>query len=247
MVMGVAEDQSLALRCSDLAGARVLITGLESGHGVDIARAFAEAGCRIVLQVPELDKPLEILLETLARDAQEVNLTEGPIRDETAALKCAQSAAGVYGGLDAVINLARLDDTGLRPDASEEEVENRLVATLGGPLLITRVIAARMHLTWREGLILNIVTQSAPTTPAAESLGRIARTALAALTRREAERWAEKAVRVNAIVPATDSSAGDGDIASELHSESEIAALALRLCGPKAKTLSGMMFDAALA
>lgn len=246
MVMSVAEDQSVASQNPDLAGARILITGLESGHGVDIARAFAEAGCRIVLQVPALDTPLEVLLETLVRDAQEVNVTEGPIRDETAALKCAQSAAGVYGGLDAVINLARLDDVGLAPDATEEDVEKRLIATLAGPLLITRVIASRMHLTWREGLILNIVTQRAPATPAAEMLGQIARTALATLTRREAERWADKSVRVNAIVPAPEPSSLPGEISAGLHSEPEIAALALRLSGPKGKTMSGMMFDAAL-
>lgn len=247
MVMGVAEDQFVASRSPDLTGARVLITGLEPGHGVDIARAFAEAGCRIVVQTPALDSTLEVLLETLVRHAQEVNVTEGPIRDESAALKCAQSAASVYGGLDAVINLARLDDTGLKPDATEAEIEGRLIATLGGPLLITRVIANRMHLTWREGLILNIVTQHAPTTPAAELLGQIARTALATLTRREAERWAEKSVRVNAIVPALEPSSLPGEITAGLHSEPDIAALALRLCGPHGKTMSGMMFDAALA
>lgn len=247
MVMGVAEDQSVASRIPELAGARILITGLESGHGVDIARAFAEAGCRIVLQIPELDTPLEVLLETLVRDAQEVNVTEGPIRDETAALKCAQSAAGVYGGLDAVVNLARLDDTGLAPDATEEEIERRLISTLAGPLLITRVIANRMHLTWREGLILNIVTQGTPATPAAELLGQIARTALATLTRREAQRWADKSVRVNAIVPAPETSSLPGEISAGLNSEPEIAALAIRLCSPKGKDLSGMMFDAALA
>lgn len=244
MVMGVIEDSRVATEYPELAGARVLITGLESGHGVDIARAFAEQGCRLVLQTPALDTMLEVLLETLVRDADSVHVHEGSIRDEAAALKCAQSAVGVYGGIDAVINLARLDEEGLRHDATAGDIEDRLAVTLGGPLLITRVIANRMQLTWREGLILNIVTQSAPETPAAEHLGRIAHAALAALTKREAARWADKAVRVNAVAPVTQSSCAPGDSEVGLTSEPEIADLALRLASNKGKTLSGLVFDA---
>lgn len=247
MVMGVIESQQIQSGYPELAGARVLITGLESGHGVDIARAFAEQGCRLVLQTPALDTMLEVLLETLVRDAGGVHITEGEIRDETAALKCAQSAVGVYGGIDVVINLARLDEKGLAEDATSIDIEDRLAATLGGPLLITRVIANRMQLTWREGLILNIVTQRAPDTKAAAQLGRVANAALAALTKREAQRWAEGAVRVNAIVPAVNDSCAPGAIEPGLHSEPEIATLALRLASNKGKTLSGLVFDADLA
>lgn len=246
MVMGVIEGQKVSTLYPELAGARVLITGLESRHGVDIARAFAEHGCRLVLQTPALDTALDVLLETLAREAGGVHITEGSIGDEEAALKCAQAAAGVYGGLDAVVNLARLDETGLDPEATSREIEDRLASTLRGPLLITRVIAQRMHLTWREGLILNIVTQRAPRTPAAANLGRIARAALAALTKREAQHWADKSVRVNAIVPGIEGSCAPGEIEAGLISEPEIAALALRLASARGKSLSGLVFDADL-
>jgi NAD(P)-dependent dehydrogenase (short-subunit alcohol dehydrogenase family) len=245
MVMGVIESDQVASQYPELAGARVLITGLESGHGVDIARAFAEHGCRMVLQTPVLDTALDVLLETLVQDAAAVHITEGVIRDEAAAVKCAQSAVGVYGGLDVVINLARLDEAGLTPDATEIEIEDRLADTLRGPLLITRVIANRMQLTWREGLILNVVTQRGAKTSAARHLGRIANAAVAALTRREAERWADKAVRVNAIAPGGAGSATAFE--ADLQSEPEIAAVALRLASDKGKSFSGMVFDAGLA
>ncbi len=244
MVMSVIEDRSVTDRVPELSGARVLITGLESGHGVDIARAFAEQGCRLVLQSPALDTALDVLLETLVKDAEAVHVTEGPIGDEASAIKCAQSAVGVYGGLDAVVNLARLDDAGLGPDAGPDEIEDRLAATLRGPLLITRVVANRMQLTWREGLILNIVTQRAPETPAAEMLGRLARAALAALTRREAQHWADKAVRVNAIVPGDDPSCEPDSFEPGLKSEPEIAALAVRLASNRGKALAGLVFEA---
>lgn len=249
MVMSVVEGQSakfIASEHPDLAGARILITGLESGHGVDIARAFAEHGCRLVLQTAALDKGLEVLLETLVRDAAGIHISDTPIDSEDAALRFAQSAAGVFGGLDAVVNLARLDDAGLCPEAGIADIEARLSRTLSGPLLITRVIANRMQLTWREGLILNIVTQRRPQTPAAAQLGRIARTALAALTKREAQRWGDRAVRVNAIAPAADDGCAAGEIEPGLGCEPEIAALALRLASAKGKALSGLVFDAGL-
>jgi len=246
MVSSVVEEITSALDYPELAGARILITGLESGHGVDIARAFAEAGCRLVLQTPTLDIELDVVLEIIARDAAEVRVSSDPIADENEALKFAQSAIAAYGGLDVVINLARLDDTGLSSDATPEEIEDRLASTLGRPLKLTQVIANRMQITWKEGLILNIVTQRHASTPAAAHLGRIARAALSALTRREATNWADKAIRINAIVPAPALGMRNASEAT-LHSEPEIAGLALHLAGREGKTLSGLVFDAAHA
>lgn len=253
MVMSVLEDVCDAAQYPDkypeqypeLIGTRVLITGLEPGHGVDIARAFAEAGCRLVLQTPAESIELDVVLETLARDATEVRVSSAAIPDEDAALRFAQSAVSAYGGLDVVVNLARLDDRGLSADATQSEIEDRLAATLGRPLKLTQVIANRMQLTWKEGLILNIVTQGDATTPAALHLGRIARAALSALTRREAARWANKAVRINAIVPAAAGTPAFGSDEPTLHSEPEIAGLALHLSSKKGKSLSGLVFDAA--
>src|SRR5215467_11906822 len=102
MVMGVLEGAVAQVDYPELAGSRVLITGLEARHGVDIARAFAECGCRLILQTPNADPELDIVLEILARDAREIRVSEEPIPDEDAALKFAQMAAGAYGGLDVV-------------------------------------------------------------------------------------------------------------------------------------------------
>jgi len=239
MVTSVVESVSRVGTYPELEGARVLITGLEAGHGVDIARAFAEAGCRLVVQTPEQTHELEVVLEMLAATAEEVRLSSEPLADETAALKFAQEAARAFGGLDVVVNLARLDDEGLEPDASPEDVEDRVAATLGRPFRITHVVANRMQVTWKEGLILNIVTQRAPQTPAAAMLGSIARAALAGLTRKEAGKWADNAIRVNAVVP------GNGDAAGPvgLATEPEIASLALHLAGRRGRKMSGLVFD----
>lgn len=247
MVVGLVESRVQAGAYPELAGARVLITGLEAGHGVEIARAFADAGAKLILQAPAMSPELEVVLEILAASAEEIEVSGEPIPDEAAALRFAQNAAKTFGGLDIVINLARLDDKGLAADADLDEVEDRVAATLGRPFRITHVIANRMQLTWKEGLILNIVTQGPPQTLAAAHLGRIARAALGGLTRQEARRWADKAVRINAIVPADEESCEPGGISTGLASEPEVAALALHLAGRRGSSMSGLVFDAALA
>lgn len=239
MVTSVVESVARVGTYPELEGARVLITGLEAGHGVDIARAFAEAGCRLVVQTPDETHELEVVLEMLAAAAQEVRVSSEPITDETTALKFAQDAAKAFGGLDVVVNLARLDDDGLEPDASPEDVEDRVAATLGRPFRITHVVANRMQVTWKEGLILNIVTQRAPQTPAAAMLGSIARAALAGLTRKEAGKWADDAIRINAVVPGEAAAGAPAGLATE----PEIASLALHLAGRRGRKMSGLVFD----
>jgi NAD(P)-dependent dehydrogenase (short-subunit alcohol dehydrogenase family) len=246
MVMGVVEQRADTAQEAGLTGARVLITGLRSRHGVEIARAFAEQGCRLVLQTPEMNRDLQVVLELIAADAEEVHLSETPITDDATALKLAQWAAGACGGLDVVINLARLDDTGLGADADARAIEDRITAALSAPFRITQVIANRMQLTWKEGLILNIVTQGPAATPAAVHLGAIARGALASITRQEAKRWAGSSVRVNAVVPAGEPGCAPDAFEEGLTSEGEIADLAVRLAGGHGRDISGLTFDAAL-
>jgi len=243
MVMGVVESQSLRHGLyPELAGARVLVTGLETGHGVDIARAFANVGSALVLQAPHMSPELEVLLEVLAASAAGVHVSSDSILDAEAAIKFAQGAMLAFGGIDVVVNLARLDARGIEADAAEGELEECLAQALGGPLNITRVVANRMAVTWVPGLVLNVVTQPTPRTAAELLLGSMARAVLATLTRGEAMRWSDQAVRINAVAPSASTAAGPRQ---GLASEPEIAALALHLASKRGKALSGLVFDAA--
>ncbi len=245
MVMGVIESRTCSGNAPDLRGARVLLTGLELGHGVDVARAFGDAGCRLMIQSPSTTSEIDVLLEELARSAQEVRFSATQLDDDDSTLRFAQSAVTAYGGLDAVVNLARLQDNGLRSDASLAEIEDRVARTLGPAFRITDVVANRMQLTWTEGLILNIVTQGRVDTPAAAAIGQLARAALAGLTRAEAAKRTGQGVRINAIVPADVSLAGSDNAPTGMTSEPEIAALAVHLAANPNHALSGLVFDAA--
>ena len=50
----------------EIAGQRVLVTGVSATHGIDMVRSFAEHGARLVLQMNEANAATQGLLELIA-------------------------------------------------------------------------------------------------------------------------------------------------------------------------------------
>lgn len=223
----------------ELAGKRILITGLNLQAGVDVARAFAENGCRIVLHTDASGVEVDAVLEMLAQSAAELQVYSDPLADTEATTKFTQTAAKAFNGLDAVVNLVQLD-LGSLAEGEDQQVEQTIVRQMQTARLISRIAANRMRLTWSEGLILNILVAQAPRTGAETALLSLARAMLASMTRNEAQEWADQAVRINAVAPALDT----GDCSG---AEPKVAALAMFLASPGGREFSGMMFDVALA
>ncbi len=223
----------------ELVGKRILITGLDLCAGVDVARAFAEQGCRIVLHTTAHGSEADAVLEMLAQTASELQVYSEPLMERDATVRFAQTAAKTFNGLDAVINLVPFDADAIDFDDVEEAISRQFEKTT----LLTRIAANRMRLTWTEGLILNIMTCSAPRSDAELMLLSIARAMLATMTRAEAGEWAGEAIRINAIAPSLDQI----DASPRLETEPDIAALAMFLASPRGRHLSGLVFDTVLA
>jgi 3-oxoacyl-[acyl-carrier protein] reductase len=240
MLMSVIGRDPSASSYGELAGIRVLITGLASTCGVDVARAFADHRGRLVLHMAECSPENDVLAAVLAETASEIALYTEACNDSAGAVRFAQTAAQTFGGLDAVINLIPVTDADLEDPASLDEVEGFIARKLTLPVHITRIVANRMRLTMTEGLILNVMTMPGSGSPIESALAGVARTALAAATRAEAEKWAPHAIRVNAIGPRVTI---DSDAC--LTSEPDIAAMALYLASRRGRTLTGHIFDAA--
>lgn len=236
----------------ELENARVLVTGVTAETGVDIARAFAEVGGRMVVQMaPGADVGEEernaAVLQMLAGSATEIRATEQALDTSDAAIRLAQGASQAFGGLDAVVNIIVPDLGRVRRSMSVDEIEDAVSDALRAACLITRIAANRMSLTWTEGLVLNAVLAPAARNEAEEVYLGMLGQALAAMTRVEAGTWASKGIRVNAIGPRDDIAAGPGGRrhSSGLAGEADVAALALHLASKRGQSLSGYVFDAA--
>jgi 3-oxoacyl-[acyl-carrier protein] reductase len=241
MLMTVMGRNSGASYYGELAGVRVLITGISPACGVDIARKFADHRGRLVLHASHNSPELDAVTTMLAETATEVKLFTDACRDSQSSISFAKTAAQAFGGLDVVINLVPISPDDFNSLASFGDVEDMVAEKLMLPVHVTRVVANRMRTMLNEGLVLNVMTMAAPRNAAEAALTGVARSALAAVTRGEAQQWAPQGIRVNAVAPSA-MMAEDGAC---LASEPDIAALALYLASRPGRTLTGQMFDAA--
>lgn len=244
MLMSVLESMPLSRVYPEIAGLRVLITGVGSACGIDVARAFAEHGARLMLQIPEASAEADALIEVLAPNASELRVRHDALVDAESTTLFAQSAVQDFGGFDVVVNLIPLALVDLPEPASMDGVEDWLAEWFSAPCLLTRIAANRMRLTWAEGLILNVLSVSRAKTRRQASLAQMARSALQSLTRAEARQWAAQGVRINGIGPGDDGADVHGNAGGRLPCEADIAAMALVLASRRGKSLSGLVFDA---
>lgn len=243
MLMSVVSPADVAAVYPELAGARVLVTGLTPSAGVDLARAFADHKALLVLQTPAETPEVTELVAFLAQSASEIRLYTDPLDNAEAAFTFAKTAAAAFGGLEAVINIVTLERHDFADLANAEDVERFIAAKLRPALEMTRVAANRMRLTLGSGLILNVVTAPSDLSAGEAALAGMVRAALAAMTRTEAEAWASQAIRINAIGPRA-RLPGDLPSGACLTSEPDLAALALHLASKKGRALTGLVFDA---
>lgn len=243
MLMSVVSLDDVAASFPELAGARVLVTGLTPASGVDLARAFADHKAQLVLQTPDEAPEITELAALLAQTASEIKLYVEPIGTGDAAVAFARTAAQAYGGLDAAINIVTISSRDLIGLADTADIERLVSAKLGPALEMTRVLANRMRLTLGTGLILNVIVAPAARNGAESALIGVLRATLATMTRAEAENWAAQAIRINAIAPRV-ALPGERPSGACLTSEPDIAALALHLASRKGRQLTGHIFDA---
>jgi 3-oxoacyl-[acyl-carrier protein] reductase len=226
----------------ELHGARVLLTGLSATTGVDVARAFAEIKARLIVHTTDLSPEITELIALLSQSAGEIKLYTDPIAISDAAVRFAQIAAQAYGGLDVVINLSSIASADMVGIACERDVEDLVAAKLAPLAHLTRVTANRMRVVLNQGLILNVMTMPHPQNGRETAIAGYARTAIAAMTKSEAQSWAQDGIRINAVGPrvAFGSERSEG---ASLTNEPDIAALAIYLASRRGRTLSGHVFD----
>ena len=244
MFMSVLDNGLTSARYGELAGIRVMITGLTPVHGIDIARAFADHKARLVVQTgaPADDPETTAVVALLAETAHEIKVFDQPITTAAGAQRFAQTGTQTYGSLDAVINLVQVLPAELAGLESVDEIESFVADKLRSALVITQTAANRMRLMLTEGLILNIVAMPEAVSGRSALIAGMVRSALADMTRVEAQTWAGHGIRINAIGPRVVLPAEKRSAA--LASEPEMAAVALYLASKRARGLSGHVFDA---
>jgi NAD(P)-dependent dehydrogenase (short-subunit alcohol dehydrogenase family) len=241
MLMSVIARQCESVDYSELSGARVLITGLTSETGFDLARGFADHGARLIIQSPEDSPEMTELAAVLAENSAALKLFNDPLASDDQAVKLVQGAVQEFGGLDIVINLVSVAAGDVARLETLEDVEGLVLDALRIPLRLTECAANRMRLVWIEGSILNIVRMPDAGGGRAAMLADVLRAELQDLTRAMATAWSEQGIRINAVAPPSSVGALGGQRAA---SDADLSAFALQLASRKSRSVSGYVLDA---
>jgi len=255
LLTSLVEELRFGVVFPELAGARVMISGVSSLLGVDISRAFAEHRSRLLLQKSETSIEMDEVAAMLAQCAGGLKVYDGQLQEAEEAAGFAKGPAQhAFGGLDVLINLITLTPADLRSTGGLEEVEAVVSQKLLAPTLMGRIVANRMRLTWRDGLILNVLSTPPVHDARGAALASFLGATLATITRKEAEIWAREGIRINAVshgrtgpsLPAPLDGSSPFCSSQSTASEPELAALALYLASERGTSLSGQVFDTAL-
>jgi NAD(P)-dependent dehydrogenase (short-subunit alcohol dehydrogenase family) len=183
-----------------LEGKSVLLTGAGSGIGRAIALSFADHGANVL----GVDRDLTALAETVALSAS----MQGTIIAEVADLALVEQterlvdvALTTFGRLDVLINNAGIMDLFQAVDDLDDDVWSRNMAiNTDAPMRLMRK-AARVMLPAGHGAIINVISLSANSGASAGVAYTASKHALMGLTRATAWAYAERGIRVNAILP----------------------------------------------
>jgi NAD(P)-dependent dehydrogenase (short-subunit alcohol dehydrogenase family) len=169
----------------------VLVTGAGAGIGLEVARASAAAGYRVVL----LDVSPSVLDAAAAVDGAcgVVGSTTDP--------GVVESLLDHHGVPDAVVNNAGIVRFGPLLEQALEDWRRVVEVNLTGTFVVARAVARRWVQAGRRGAIVNVTSMNGVMPgPNAGAYGAT-KSAVALLTQQMAVEWGGHGIRVNAVAP----------------------------------------------
>ena len=184
---------------TELEGRRALVTGAASGIGLAIARAYAAAGARIVIQ--DIDpESAEAAADALRGTGAEALAVGGSVADpgDVSAAFAAMDAA--MGGIDILVNNAGIADNKPTLEMVPADWDPTMDVNLRGAFPCAREAGERMC-AQGAGAIVNISSIWGIAAAPERLAYTVAKHGIVAMTKVLANEWADRGVRVNAISP----------------------------------------------
>ena len=186
-----------------LAGKTALITGASSGIGAYFARLLAESGAKVALVARRLEN-LEAIAAEINDSGGEAIAIQGDVsvREQVAAAMDAAWAA--FGRVDIVVNNAgTVADGASMPEKLDQNIWNEIIQiNLNGVWYGCQEAGVRMLADGKGGSIINVSSimglGGAADHPVAYQTTKFA---VNGLTKNLACSWADRGVRVNALLP----------------------------------------------
>ncbi len=187
----------------DLTGNVAIVTGCSTGLGVQMARALANQGCKIVALARRLDKLQEVCKMLTEEFGVEAYPLRCDITDTEMVNAAVKEVLGKFGRIDILINNAGTGAVAPAEDITDDQFANEMNIDLFGSFKVARAVAKLAMIPAGYGRIINIASmygmvgnKIAPAAPYHAAKGGVVN-----LTRALAGEWGEKGITVNSICP----------------------------------------------
>ena len=187
----------------DLTGRVALVTGCSTGLGVQMAKALANQGAKIVALARRKEKIEAVAKEIAETYGVETMAVQCDITDTDRVNAAVDEILVKFGRIDVLVNNAGTGAVAPAEDITDDQFNGELNVDLGGTFKVARAVAKKAMLPAKYGRIINIASMyglvgnkicgSAPY--------HAAKGGVVNLTRALAAEWGSKGITVNAICP----------------------------------------------
>lgn len=183
----------------ELEGAVTLIAGASKGIGLACARAFAQAGARVVGVARDAGTLAEAR-QQMQRDGLAMAIEQADVGDEDAVLALVRRVEDTHGPISVLVCSAGAARRYLPEELCGEAFRQGMAAKYFTTMYLLDAVVRRMAARGR-GSVVNIVGQGGRRATPHHIAGGAANAALMLATVGYARAWAAQGVRVNAINP----------------------------------------------
>ena len=184
----------------DLTNKVALITGASKGIGLAIARAFGEAGGKIVISSRNQIN-LDVEARQLSEQGIEVTAIASNIGDFASMSKLVKQTINTYGGIDILVNNAAANPVfGAVMDTDSAAYDKIMQVNVKGPFELTKLVQESM-ISRGGGSIINISSIGGLSPEPMVGIYSVSKAALISLTKVVAKELGAKNIRANAICP----------------------------------------------
>lgn len=187
----------------DLTGQVAVVTGCSTGLGVQMAKALANQGAKIVAVARRQELIDQVAKDITAEFGVEAVGIRCDITDTAAVEKTIDTIMEKFGRIDILINNAGTGAVAPAEDITDEQFNGELNVDLGGTFKMARAAAKKAMIPAKYGRIINIASmygmvgnKVAPASPYHAAKGGVVN-----LTRGLAAEWGKYNINVNAICP----------------------------------------------
>lgn len=187
----------------DMKGQVAVVTGCSTGLGVQMAKALASQGAKIVA-IARRQEMIDATAKEIASEfGVETLAVKCDITDTKAVEEAVQKIMDKFGRIDILINNAGTGAVAPAEDITDEQFYNELNIDLFGSFRMARAVAKKAMIPAKYGRIINIASmygmvgnKVAPCSPYHAAKGGVVN-----MTRGLASEWGKYNITVNAICP----------------------------------------------